>query len=91
MRKFLLPRDITFSIVVRNRAGVVYEGEAYALSSYNAKGAFDVLPLHTNFISLIKTSIHIYKKDGVEEELPIDTGVLYVKKNKVEVYLGILY
>ena len=90
MRTFPIQKN-SFFITIRNREGIIYKGEARALSSYNDKGPFDILPLHANFISLIHTSIHFYTENGEEKEMPLDTGVLRVKKSIVEIYLGILH
>lgn len=79
------------SIMIRDRGGVLYEGKVDSLSSYNDKGPFDVLGLHANFISIIKKSVSLRLRGKVVEELPLETGVMVVKANTVEVYLGILH
>lgn len=84
-------KDLILSVLVRDRSGVLFEGKAEAVSSVNDKGPFDVLPLHTNFISLITESLTIHIKEAVAREMEIPGGVLIVKENKVEVYLGILH
>lgn len=84
-------RDLILSVLVRDRSGIVFEGQAEAVSSVNDKGPFDVLPLHANFISLIRQSLTISIQGEVRRELEIPGGVLTVKENKVEVYLGILH
>lgn len=84
-------RDLFLSVSVRDRSGILYEGRAEAVSSVNDKGPFDVLPLHENFISLIKQSLTISVSKEVRREIEIPAGVLTVKENKVEVYLGILH
>ena len=76
-------------IHVRNPENVLFEGYVNAVSSYNEKGPFDVLPLHESFISLIKKYLKIYQRNGQIKEIKVDTGVLKVFKNKIEVYLGI--
>ena len=78
-------------VLVRDRGGILYEGKVDSLSSYNDSGPFDVLPLHANFISLIKKSVSLRLRGKVVEELPIETGVIAVRENEVEVYLGILH
>jgi len=86
-----LPSNQLLSILIRDRSGVLFEGKAEALSSYNERGLFDILPLHTNFISLIKQEVIIKSTDGEEKRIPLESGVLKVNKNIVEVYLGILH
>lgn len=77
------------SVLVRDRSGALFEGEAEAISSVNEKGPFDVLPLHANFISLIKRSLTLHLKGEVSQEVYIQEGVLMVRENKVEIYLGV--
>ena len=82
--------DLKLHIVVRDRSGAIFEGEADAISSINNKGPFDILPLHANFICIIHKKLILYLKDKVVKELSLGTGVLKVAENKVEIYLGIL-
>ena len=81
---------VTLFLIVRERERVLFEGEASALSSFNERGLFDILPEHTNFISLIKDFLVVHKLDGTQSEIKIKDGVLKVYKNRVWVYLGIL-
>ena len=77
--------------MIRDRAGLLYEGEVEAFSSYNDKGPFDVLSLHTNFISLINKGVDLRLKGTIFKNLPLETGVMKVKENKIEVYIGIIH
>lgn len=77
------------NITIENANTVIFKGEANALTSYNEKGIFDILPFHTHFISIIKTAVIIHHTDGKKQELPIDGGVLRVLENGVDVLLGI--
>lgn len=77
------------NLVVKNKEGVVLEGEYKAVSCFNEKGIFDVLPLHENFISIIKNKIIIHERNGSLNEVNIDKGVLKVTDNKVDIYLGL--
>ncbi|TSC74765.1 MAG: Uncharacterized protein G01um101433_1000 [Parcubacteria group bacterium Gr01-1014_33] len=61
-----------------------------AVSSLNERGEFDVLPLHANFISLIRSKLIITQKGNTIKEIPLGAGVLAVRGNGVEVYIGIL-
>ncbi len=79
----------TISVVVKSRTGIVYSGEVAAVSSINKIGPFDILPYHSNFVSMIAKKLTMHKTDGKKEELALDRGVLTVEDNKVEVYLGV--
>ncbi len=76
------------SIVIKNKDGVLYEGEASAVTSINEKGVFDILALHENFISLVKDFIRIHKLNKEIQEIKIDQGIVKVAANKINVYVG---
>jgi F0F1-type ATP synthase epsilon subunit len=68
---------------------VGYRGPAVAISSLNKVGKFDILPEHTNFISLIykKMTIHLLGKQKIDYEFK--RGVLEVSDNLIKVFLGL--
>ncbi|OGH16208.1 MAG: hypothetical protein A3C30_02530 [Candidatus Levybacteria bacterium RIFCSPHIGHO2_02_FULL_40_18] len=78
----------TISVVIKNKDGVVFEGDAKALTSINEKGIFDVLPLHENFVSVVRDFIRIHKANGTSQDIKIGEGVIKVIQNKVNVYVG---
>ena len=76
-------------IYIRSRKKDYFKGTCYSLTSNNDKGVFDVLPLHANFITLIKDYVIIDKGKSTEQKIDIDKGVLSVSSNKVDVYLDL--
>lgn len=76
------------SIRIQGPEKIYFDGKAEALSGVNDLGKFDILPLHANFISIVKDVIHIHKKGG-PLEFKIDRGVLRASSNKIEIFLGI--
>jgi len=68
---------------------VFYEGEALSVSSKNQLGKFDILPKHTNFITLIFDELSIVTLKGEKITYRFKRGVLEVRKNKVNIYLGL--
>lgn len=74
---------------VKNPEHVVYEGEAFAITSVNEKGLFDVLPKHQNFISMINEKLIIHLSKGFKKEFKIGQGVLKAQKNIVKIFLGL--
>lgn len=68
---------------------VGYRGPAVALSSQNKLGKFDVLPEHTNFISIIqkKLTVHLLDKKIIDYEFR--RGVIEVSGNLIKVFLGL--
>ena len=67
----------------------LFDSEVQTVTSVNERGVFDILPLHTNFITLIKDYVLIDKNLPTETRFNIDRGVLYVLSNRVYVYRGI--
>lgn len=68
---------------------VFFEGEAEAVTSINDKGEFDLLPLHENFICIIKKKAIIHYKIGSEKkEFELDSGVIKIQKNRVYILTG---
>lgn len=76
-------------VLIQNRDGIIIQEEVKAVTSLNHKGIFDVLPLHENFISLIKGYIILHRKNGETNELKITEGVLEVEDNKITIFLEI--
>ncbi|HET9946444.1 MAG TPA: hypothetical protein VFQ63_00055 [Patescibacteria group bacterium] len=77
------------TIIVKSPEAVVFEGEAKSLTSFNKNGLFDVLPYHENFISLIEKQLIIVQTNNQKKELTIESGVMHVKENQIEIYLGV--
>lgn len=75
-------------VAVMTPVQVLYTGEAESVSSVNAKGPFDVLDEHANFITIITQRLVIHGKEG-DWQIPVSEGVMQVRENKVRVFLGI--
>ena len=86
-----LSKNETLLAVVRDRNTLLFQGRVEAVSSFNDKGPFDVLPQHENFISLIKKSVVMHIAGAQEKRIELESGVLKVRNNNVEIYLGILH
>lgn len=76
-------------VKIVNAAGTLYNGPAASISSVNNTGPFDILPLHTNFISLIKVKVVLRLSDGTKREFALDdVGLLRNRANVVNIFLG---
>ncbi len=73
---------------IQTKEGISFNDNVKAITSFNEKGIFDVLPQHENFISVIKNKIIIHTKDGKDKEIKIDNGVLKVYENEAHIFLG---
>jgi F0F1-type ATP synthase epsilon subunit len=77
-------------VIVRNRNQILFNDDVKSLTSKNDTGIFDVLPEHSNFISLIGGSIIIGKLDGQKQEIPVKNGVIKVKDNAIYCYIDLI-
>ncbi len=64
-----------------------FEGKAKSVSSRNKMGNFDILPQHTNFITLIFDSIIIDTVRQGKVEYEFNRGVLEVSNDEVRIFL----
>lgn len=82
-------QDRSLTLTIRGRDGpVMKKEEVFAVTSYNNKGLFDILPEHENFISIIKNKVIVHKTRNDKKEIEIGTGVLKVNNNEVNIFLG---
>ena len=77
---------MTLAVIVRSREGVLFEGPAASVSALNDTGPFDILAKHENFISIIRQKIII--RSNAMREFLLNAGVIKVRGNRVEIYIG---
>lgn len=77
------------NLIIRKRDGIVFNGAVRSISSVNDLGPFDILPMHTNFVSVIRDRIEVVSESGRANNISIARGIIRVEENTVEVYLGI--
>jgi F0F1-type ATP synthase epsilon subunit len=66
---------------------LVWEGNAQSVSSKNSDGTFDILPMHSNFVTLIREDpIKIVAEDGSEKKYVFKQSVIFVNENKVKIF-----
>lgn len=82
-------QDTIFNLKIASREGVIFEGKASSITSYNSKGKFDVLAQHANFISLLQKSVQIIDISGNTKEVKFDNALMKVYQNQVSIYMGI--
>ncbi len=68
---------------------VYFDGDAQSISAINDTGAFDILPKHHNFMTLINTGDVIVRSEKGEEKIPIQRGIMHVKADEVVVFLDV--
>lgn len=84
----MLNTGSNLTVVVRNKEKVLYNGQAFAVTSINDQGIFDILPQHESFISLIKEKVIIHPTIKENKEIQIENGILRTYKDKVYVYVN---
>jgi F0F1-type ATP synthase epsilon subunit len=77
----------TIKTIIRKKDGILWEGDIDSLTSTNKIGVFDVLPGHTHFVGLIEEYV-IIRQGKVEKKWEIDRGILSVKDEIIEAFLG---
>jgi F0F1-type ATP synthase epsilon subunit len=81
--------NLKLQVLIRTKNKTLFEGEVFSVSGVNDTGPFDILPMHANFVTLIKGKIILDKGLPTKNELSIDRGVLTVSENKVSGFIGI--
>jgi F0F1-type ATP synthase epsilon subunit len=82
--------EVSLHVQVFTPKGVIWEGEAQAVSSVNSQGPFDLLPEHAHFISLIeKHPITVLSAAG-EKRFDFNTAVVRLIDDQVTIYADIV-
>ena len=79
----------TIEVKVLSTESTIFEGHVDRISSFNEVGAFDVYPMHANFISILGKELILYNKHEKVKELKFEQAVMKVKKDVVYIFLGI--
>lgn len=80
--------DSILTVIIRNKDKVLYNGQAYAITTVNDKGPLDVLAEHESFISLIKDKVIVRTTPKENMEIQIENGIIRVYKDKVYIYVN---
>jgi len=76
-----------FNVTVFDYETEVFSDEVQAVSSHNSVGPFDILDLHSNFISQIDTQLTVHLASGGTKNWDIQSGVLRCLETAVHVYI----
>ena len=72
-------------VVVSNKTEILFDADCSSVSSKNALGAFDVLPEHINYMSLIEGEVLACEVSGKIWKGVCERGMVRVSSNAVEV------
>lgn len=76
-------------VTIQNTENILYDGAAERITSFNEAGRFDIYPMHANFISILEKEIAVYLKKQKIKEVKFEQAIMKVKKDIVEIFLGI--
>lgn len=71
---------------------IYYDEDSYSISGVDATGPFDILPHHHNFMALLEACVLLIKPvegNTREQKIRISGGLMYVKADKVTIFLNI--
>lgn len=81
---------------MRSRNKLIFDGGVEYVSSINDTGPFDILPKHSNFITLIKEVVILGRKPVKskdvgkgEDKYLIRNGILRVVEDEIDIYVNL--
>jgi F0F1-type ATP synthase epsilon subunit len=78
----------TIAVEILAPEGVLFKDEVLSLSSENGEGAFDLLPDHARFMTLLeKVSVLLILHNGSEKKIPIEHAVLCFSDGVAKIYV----
>jgi F0F1-type ATP synthase epsilon subunit len=84
-----LSKDQPLNVIIKTRKETVFNGVAHTITSWNERGEFDILPFHANFITVAQKYLVLDKGTASERKFDIESGILTVSSNKIDVYIGV--
>jgi len=83
------PNPTQLKVVVYGRQGVIFEGQVTALTAVNDRGTFDILPMHSRFVSTFEGALTLHLPNSKSQILELQSGVIRVDQELAEVFDGI--
>ena len=68
---------------------VYFDGDGFSMTAVNDTGAFDVLPRHHNFMTLLNPCDIVVNGIEASQKIRINRGVMHVKADQVVVFLDV--
>lgn len=84
------PAPEKIHVTIRNRTQILFNSDVRSVTSKNDTGIFDILPEHSNFISLISSPLILRTLDGKKQEITFKNGLIKVKDSTVHCYVDLL-
>lgn len=80
---------MNIKVRITTPAEVIWEGEALSVSSQNSEGPFDILYLHTNFLSIIENKPIIIRTINESLSYTFPHSVIFARDNNVNIYANL--
>ncbi len=68
---------------------VYFDDQATSISAVNDTGPFDILARHHRFLTLLSPCELVIAADKGEEKIKISRGIMYVKEDRITVFLDV--
>jgi F0F1-type ATP synthase epsilon subunit len=81
--------DEPIHVRINSPEKIIWEGNASSITSENASGPFDILPMHTNFVSIIRDKEIRITTGGKVVPYKFSVSVLSAHSNTVCIYTNI--
>lgn len=82
-------KNINLTVNMRSKSKIYYKGNVKSVTTTNERGEFDILPMHTNFVSIVRKYVTLDKNLPTMQKFDIDSAVLSVQNGIVDIYVGI--
>lgn len=84
------PKDLVLKVKITSPKEIIFQDDAFSVSSKNSKGVFDILPLHANFITIIENEPIVVRKANKEvQSFIFPVAIMYTRDNQVDIYTDI--
>lgn len=81
--------DKTINLLMMTPERKIFEGQVLSISCQNELGKLDILPEHSNFMSMIEDEIFIRDLMGKEKKIPVEQAIIQVLKDMVVILMNI--
>ena len=69
------------------KKNMAYKGIAKSVTAKNSEGTFDILPMHENFVTLVRDTLVVVDKEGIRHDFAIGNATLEATDNSVKVFV----
>ena len=75
-------------VVVPNyKKNMAYKGIAKSVTAFNVEGTFDILPMHENFVTVVRDTLIVVDGEGKRHDFAIGNATLEATDNSVKVFV----